>query len=293
MRYVPVTAPGGVAVNANGASLDWRGLLLASASTLCLLNGMLMLHREVVTQGLTLMGLAVLGLLVFIGWQKRMVLRGQEPLMNLGLFANRQFVMGSIVAFIYGTAMFGSTYLFPVYMQLGLGMSASYVGSILLPAGAVLAVTIVLVGRLADRRPPYLLVSIGLVLLSLSFALMLTITLTSAIWILVLWAMVGRMGLGFILPSLNLAALRPLDKSLLSQGASSINFLRMLGGAIGVSMCGIVLDWRLFVHGASLTQGSSDPGRLAAFNESFMMLAAICALALFAAWRLREPVISR
>jgi hypothetical protein len=59
--------------------------------------------------------------------------------MNLRLFAHRQFAMGSVVAFIYGTALFGSTYLLPVYMQMALQLSPSYVGTILLPAGLVLA----------------------------------------------------------------------------------------------------------------------------------------------------------
>jgi uncharacterized membrane protein YecN with MAPEG domain len=62
----------------------------------------------------------------------------------------------------------------------------------------------------------------------------------------------------------------------------------MLGGAIGVSLCGIVLEWRLSVHGDSLTQAATSPARLSAFNETFLMLAALCALALVAAWRLRE-----
>ena len=55
--------------------------------------------------------------------------------MNLRVFAHRAFAMGSIVAFIYGTALFGSTYLLPVYVQMGLNLSAAYVGIILLPAG--------------------------------------------------------------------------------------------------------------------------------------------------------------
>jgi hypothetical protein len=49
--------------------------------------------------------------------------------MNLRVFSHRQFAMGSIVAFIYGTALFGSTYLLPVYLQLGLQLSASHVGA--------------------------------------------------------------------------------------------------------------------------------------------------------------------
>ena len=64
------------------------------------------------------------------------------PLMNLALFSHRQFAMGSIVSIIYGTALFGSTYLLPVYLQMGLGLSASHVGAMLLPAGFVLAITI-------------------------------------------------------------------------------------------------------------------------------------------------------
>jgi len=286
-RFVPVTAPGGAAANRKGATLDWRGLLLGGAGTLCLLNGMVALHGGAVSGAALLLGAAAACLLLFLVWQRRMAATGREPLMNLALFGFRPFAMGSIVAFIYGTALFGSTYLLPVYMQLGLGLSASYVGSILLPAGFVLAVTIALVGRMADRRPTWLLVSIGLALLALSFVLMLTVTLSTAIWLLVLWAILGRIGLGFILPSLNLGSLRALDPELISQGSSAINFVRMLGGAIGVSLCGIVLEWRLAVHGDSLAQAATSPARLAAFNESFMMLAALCVLALFAAWGLR------
>ena len=63
------------------------------------------------------------------------------------------------------------------------------------------------------------------------------------------WAILGRIGLGFILPSLNIGAMRGLDHSHIPQGSSVINFLRMLGGAAGVSLCGIVLEWRVAAHG--------------------------------------------
>ena len=287
-RYVPTTAPGGVAASRSGGSLDWRGLLIGAVGTLCLLNGMVELHGGSVTEAAILLAISAATLLLFVWWQARLGATGGAPLMNLALFGYRQFAMGSIVAFIYGTALFGSTYLLPVYMQLGLQLSASHVGTILLPAGLVLAVTIAFVGRLADKQPTWLLVSIGLGLLAASFALMGTISLGSALWLLVLWAILGRIGLGFILPSLNLGSLRPLHEHLLSQGSSAINFLRMLGGAIGVSLCGIVLEWRLAAHGDSLANATSSPARLAAFNEAFFMLAGLCALAVLAAWQLRE-----
>ena len=293
-RYVPVTAPGGVAAGQGSATLDWRGLLLAGLATLGLLNGMVALHDRAYGAAAVLLSFCVLALLVFIWWQGKLgrahrhnAMAAVGPLIDLSLFRHRQFAMGSVVAFIYGTALFGSTYLFPVYMQLGLGLSASFVGTLLLPAGLVLAATIAVAGRLADKKPAYLLVSIGLALLALGFALMVTVDLATSVWTILVWAIVGRIGLGFILPSLSLGSMRGLGKDLISHGASTISFLRMVGGAAGVSLCAIVLEWRLAAHGESLTHPSTNPARLAAFNESFLMLAVLCSLAIVAAWQLR------
>ncbi|WP_225782304.1 DHA2 family efflux MFS transporter permease subunit [Xenophilus sp. Marseille-Q4582] len=287
-KYVPTTAPGGVAAS-RGSQLDWRGMLIATVGTLCLLNGLVELRGDTPWHGLVLMALAAGALAVFIAWQKRLAERGGQPLMAMGLFRFRAFAMGCVVAFIYGTALFGSTYLLPVYMQVALHLSASHVGTIMLPAGIVLAFTIAGVGRLADQQPTRRLVSIGLALLAASFALMLLLGLDASLWWLAGIVVIGRLGLGFILPSLNLGAMRPLDKPLIPQGASAISFLRQLGGAAGVSLCAVVLEWRLAEHGDSLTNPLSSAARLAAFNEVFLVLAALCLLALCAAWQLREP----
>ncbi len=288
-RYVPVTAPGGAAADRLGHRLDWAGLLLAAVGTLCLLNGMVELHGAASAQAWGLLGVALACTVGFIAWQRQQARRGAMPLMHPDLFAVPSFAMGSLVAFIYGTALFGSTYLLPLYIQMAQQLSASHVGTIMLPAGLVLAVTIPLAGRLSDRQPTHRLVSIGLLLLAASFALMTSIDGREAArttTLLMAWAILGRIGLGFILPSLNTGAMRGLERHHIPQGSSVINFVRMLGGAAGVSLCGIVLEWRLAVHGAQLG-GGDQAARLAAFDETFLMLASLCGLALIAAWRLR------
>ncbi|WP_338050971.1 MULTISPECIES: DHA2 family efflux MFS transporter permease subunit [Ramlibacter] len=287
-RYVPTSAPGGAEAS-RGAGLDWRGLVLATIGTLSLLNGLVELHGQAHGRAIALLALSAAALVGFVGWQRRAAASGRAPLMNLALFGYRTFAMGSIVAFIYGTALFGSTYLLPVYMQLALHLPASHVGTILLPAGIVLAFTIGGVGRLTHRVPTRILVTIGLVLLTASFGLMVTVDATAPLVLLVTFAVLGRIGLGFILPSLNLGAMRPLHKDLIPQGASTINFLRMVGGAAGVSLCAIVLEWRIGAHGDSLANPQTSPARLAAFDESFLLLAAVCGLAILAAWQLRDP----
>lgn len=286
-RYVPVTAPGGATPDRQSSRLDWQGLLLAVVGTLCLLNGLVELHRAASVLAWVLIGLALACVLVFILWQHRQAQRGDMPLMHPGLFAFRPFAMGSLVSFIYGTALFGSTYLLPLYIQMAQQLSAAHVGTIMLPAGIVLAITIPLAGRLSDQWPIRVLICIGLLLLSASFALMVTVGLHATLWLLVAWVVLGRIGLGFILPSLNNGAMRGLEPKLISQASSAISFLRMLGGAVGVSLCGIVLEWRIAAHGDNLARPETSLARLAAFDETFVMLALVCGLAVLAAWQLR------
>lgn len=289
-RFVPTSAPGGATAGAQGR-LDWPGLTLASVGTLCLLNGLATLQHGTALGAASLLGASVLCLWGFVAWQKRLLQRNQPPLMDLRLFRSRPFVMGCIVSFIYGTAMFGSTYLLPLFIQLGLGLSATQAGALMLPAGLVLAVTLPLGGRLADSQPIHWLVSVGMGLLALSFALMHWVDTRTALWLLALYIVIGRFGMGFILPSLNLGSLRPLDRPLISQGASTISFIRMLGGAAGVGLSGIVLEWRLAVHTADAALSLST-ARLQAFHETFWLLTLLCLLALCAALQLRARAVA-
>ncbi|HBH37899.1 MAG TPA: MFS transporter [Curvibacter sp.] len=290
-RYVPTTAPGGAAPDRRAHRLDWQGLVLATLGTLSLLKGMVELHGTSGAQAWGLLVLAGASFTAFVLWQRHQAQRGDMPLMHPDLFTARAFATGSLVAFIYGIAMFGSTYLLPLYIQMAQQFSASHVGTIMLPAGLVLAVTIPIAGRLSDRWPIRVLICLGLALLALSFALMLTLgpglARATLLTLLVAWVVVGRIGLGFILPSLNNGAMTGLEPRLISQASSAINFLRMLGGAVGVSLCGIVLEWRVAVHGDALTRPESSPARVVAFDETFVMLAAVCALAMLAAWQMR------
>lgn len=293
LRYVPVTAPGGAQADRNSPSLDWVGLSIATLGTICLLNGLVALGHDA-AEGAALLVAALACLPAFIAWERRLLSRGGKPLMDLRLFQCHAFAMGCIVALIYGAALFGSTYLLPVFMQLGLSYSASVVGTALLPSGLVLGAAIAIAGRLADRLPIHWLVIWGLVLLALSFVWIGELRPASSLWLLVGLTMLGRIGLGFILPSLTLGSIRPLEKSLISQGSSTFSFVRMLGGATGVSLCGIVLEWRIGHYAAqSPLPDVSTVERLAGFRDTFWILALVCMLAAVAAWQLKASRAAR
>ncbi len=273
-RFLPITAPGNDTLERSTARLDLVGLALISVVVLGLLNGMVQLHGDDLTPAIGLLALAAAALVAFVLHQRKKTL----PLMSLGLYAHRNFVYGSIVALIYGMALFGSTYLVPVFMQIALGMPPSQAGAALLPAGLALALTIPFAGRLADRLPFGRLVAFGLALLAISLVLMITVADAGGLWWIVAWAVIGRIGLGFVLPSLNVGAMRGLPDALIPQGASTINFMRQVGGAVGVSLVGIALEWRLQAHPAAAIR---------AFHEVFVMVGAITALAFVAALQMR------
>ncbi|HXD06077.1 MAG TPA: DHA2 family efflux MFS transporter permease subunit [Burkholderiaceae bacterium] len=274
-RYLPHAAPGGIEPGSQTRPLDFVGLALVTAAVLALLNGLVSLHGRSATTGLWLLGASGVLMVVFVAHLRR----AAHPLIDLRLFASGAFAAGSCVAFIYGMGLFGSTYLVPVFMQSALHFPPSQAGAVLLPAGFVLAGTIPLAGRLADRFAPRGLVALGVTLLAASFALMATVGPGTSLLVLATWAVLGRIGLGLVLPSLNLGSMRGLDVSLVPQASSTINFTRQLGGAIGVSVVGIFLEWRHQVRGAQEA--------LAAFADTFWLIAIVSALALLAALRMR------
>src|SRR3546814_15176152 len=65
--------------------------------------------------------------------------------------------------------------------------------------------------------------------------------------------MLGLIGLGFTMPSLNAGALKALPMTQLGQGSGAINFVRQLGGAFGVNLLSIALERRSQLYVDSFT----------------------------------------
>lgn len=165
-----------------------------------------------------------------------------HPLLALDVYLNPRFLAASVVAFILGMGLFGSTYLIPLFVQMVQGYSPTESGLLLMPAGLVLGVVMPLAGRFADRLPPYQFIMAGLAVFGLSCLLMSDVGVSTDFWDFAGWIVLGRVGLGLILPSLNSGALRLLDAAHMAQGAGAINFSRQLGGALGVSLLSVYLE---------------------------------------------------
>jgi hypothetical protein len=122
----------------------------------------------------------------------------------------------------------------------------------MMPAGFAVALAFLIAGRLADIMPPWLPVCFGLLLFGWSSWLIAQVGTDTAFWELAMWILIGRVGLGLTMPNMNVGAMRALPANLFGQGAGTINFFRMLGGAFGTNLLAVHLEQRTQLHGDAL-----------------------------------------
>ena len=280
LRLLPVIQP------AERPPFDWLGFVLIAAAMPCMLNGLVDLHDHGLRHPATLTFLALAAMLaaLFLWRQARIA----HPLLDPRLFRRRQFALGSLVAFTYGMGLFGSTYLLPVFVQNVQQYSPTRAGLLLMPAGLLLALTIPVAGHLSDRYQPRWITMGGLALFGASLALLSLASPATTFLALAAWIALGRVGLGMIMPALNLGALKGIEQNRINQASSIFNFSRQLGGAIGISVIGIFLEARI---NSNLARAAGESARQAAvakgYDETFVALAGLFAVALLAAFFMR------
>lgn len=243
---------------------DGIGFFFLSTFLICLLSGLSNGQRESWDSDiiLTLFAIAFLSGIAFVVWE----LTCQTPLLNMRIFANGHFSASCLVAFALGVGIYGSTYIVPLFVQLVQGYTPTRAGLLLMPSGFALAMISPLGGYLGDRLPPWIPIMIGLSLFGLSNWLCGGVDIDTSFWSLAWWMVVGRIGLGLITPSLNAGALRALPAAQLAQGSGTVNFIRQLGGALGVNLLSVLVDRQTTFHADALAQAIT-PATSAAYEE--------------------------
>ena len=259
--------------------LDVPGFVLLNLALFGILGGLAEAQRFGWLAAVTLVpgGIGLACLAAFL-WRCS---RHEAPLLPLRLWRNASFRRTSWVAMVLGVGLFGVTYLIPLFVQTVEHYSAADAGLVLLPTGLVLGVAAFVGGWLSDRLAARWLLVGGLVLLALSAAGQALLGDEGGFWAICAWASLGRFGLGGILPGVSTAAVQDLPAEELSSATGATTFMRQLGGALGINLLTFFLEWR---HEA---EGGDALGNALAFEQSFWLLAALFALAIWPAWRLR------
>jgi EmrB/QacA subfamily drug resistance transporter len=233
------------------AGFDWTGFTLLATSVACLLTGLSNGQREGWHSDyiLVLFTMAAAGTVAFVIWELRIA----HPLVNLRVFTSVQFTAAAAVASILGAALFGSTYLVPLFVQTVQHYTPLAAGLLLMPAGLIMGIIMPIGGYLSDRIPARGMIITGILFLGASSFWLARVDANMSFWSIAWCVILSRIGFGLIKPALNVAALRALRPELLGQGAGMINFARQMGGAFGVNTLSVILDRRTFFHSDTLT----------------------------------------
>lgn len=177
--------------------------------------------------------LAVFGFFFFI-WRE---LTFRNPIVELRVLKNGNLRVGTILSFILGFGLYGSTFIVPLYTQSTLGWTATQSGMLMIPAALTTAFMMPIIGQLLQRGvPQQYLVALGMLLFFAysfwGYKIISADTGKDAFF----WMLIVRgVGMGMLFIPITTLSLSTLKGQQIGQGAAFTGMMRQLGGSFGVA----------------------------------------------------------
>lgn len=171
-------------------------------------------------------------------------LKSANPLVQLRIFKNVRVTSTAIIGALTSAGLFSSFYAIPLFVRTVQLADATTAGMTLLPAGIILIFVFPIVGRLIDRIPAYYLILTGQVLFLFATFVLTFAYAESSYLFLAGWIIVGRVGLGFVMPANSTYSLSTIPAKEIPDASGAFNFVRMLGGTIGVNLTALLITAR-------------------------------------------------
>jgi EmrB/QacA subfamily drug resistance transporter len=171
--------------------------------------------------------------------------RGREALLDLDLLADRGFRACATMAGSFGALMFGMLFLLPLYWEAIRGSSALEAGLLMLPQAVGSLISLLNVGRLADRHGSGSIVVLGLVIASLATVPFVFADEDTPYALLLPVLLLRGLGLSMVLVPANAAAFRGLPRATVPYATSLLTVLLRVGGSLGVAVVAAVLQSRV------------------------------------------------
>lgn len=216
---------------------------------------------------------SVASLIAFIWWE----LREKEPIVNLRVFLNRNFAVGTLLMTVLGAVLYGTIALLPIFLQTLLGYPAMTSGMALSPRGFGSIVSMIIVGRLIGVADGRFLITFGLITLALSSYMYSIINLDIGMFSVILPNIVSGFAMGFMFVPLTTMSMGTLANEQMGNATGIFNLMRNVGGGIGISVVTTLLSRFSQVHQTIMTAHMTpyDPAytqRLAAARHAFTPL---------------------
>ena len=171
-----------------------------------------------------------------------------QPIVDLGVFANRNLAMGSIFSFVMGIGLYGLTYVYPVYLASVRGYSSLQIGETMFVSGLCMFAAAPIVGRLMGKIDPRIMIAVGFTGFALGTWQASQITKDWDFWELLVPQMLRGFSLMCAMVPINNVALGTVPPAKLKNASGLFNLTRNLGGAVGLAMINTLINNRWDLH---------------------------------------------
>ncbi|TQK63842.1 DHA2 family metal-tetracycline-proton antiporter-like MFS transporter [Brevibacillus sp. AG162] len=165
----------------------------------------------------------------------------EHPFIQPGLFRNRNFSVGLIIAFLSTALSFSVMFMTPQFLSALNQLPAGSIGFVLFPAAIASALMGRKGGLLADERGNFFVVSLAAFFMLVCFSLLSTFVGISPIAIAVI-LILGNVGQTFMQIALSNTLSRTLVKEQTGVGMGLFSMLNFISGAVAMSLIGKALD---------------------------------------------------
>jgi DHA2 family multidrug resistance protein len=173
-----------------------------------------------------------------------------HPLIALRLFKNFNFGICNGVLFLVGVAMFGTTFLLPIYLQDSLGYTPFQAGVVFLPVGIVQGLVAPIAGWFSDRFTPRIPTIVGMLLMVLTFYQFSKLSLYTSSQDVTFTLILRGVAIGVLFAPLMTMAITDISHQKMAQASGLLTVVRQIGGSFGVAMFGSILARRAIYHTA-------------------------------------------
>jgi EmrB/QacA subfamily drug resistance transporter len=168
--------------------------------------------------------------------------RAAEPILPLTLFQNRIISISSVGGIILGVVMFGITTYVPLFMQGVQGGTAIAAGAVLAPLLLAWPIASAFSGKLMIRYGYRFIALVGTILSTFGVGLTMLFNAQTNLAFIIAAMLVTGGGLGFASMVYTLSVQNAVPWNLRGVATASTQFFRTIGGTVGVSIMGAILN---------------------------------------------------